>query len=216
MIATAAEQTNRDPYYLDPAAVKEPPEGWRSSLQYLGPGLILSASIVGSGELIATTTAGAQAGFVDPVARAPQLRGQGGGTDRVRALDDRDGDAAALSGLQPGAAASRDGSAGSTVLFVVMVISKVLQVGGIVGGTAIAFSVLFPLGGDPLTDPSRTIWHVILITGTILLLHRSSYRFIERGAFLMVVTLLGRDGRHRVRPAASRRGGTRLPTCGAA
>jgi hypothetical protein len=46
VIAPAAEQINRDPYYLDPSAIKEPPEGWRSSLQYLGPGLKLSASLV--------------------------------------------------------------------------------------------------------------------------------------------------------------------------
>ena len=53
-----------DPYHLDAAGIREPPTGWRDSLRYLGPGLILSASIVGSGELIATTTAGAQVGFV--------------------------------------------------------------------------------------------------------------------------------------------------------
>jgi Mn2+/Fe2+ NRAMP family transporter len=48
-----------------------PPNGWRrppdnfwSRLKYLGPGLIVSGSIVGSGELIATTTLGARAGFV--------------------------------------------------------------------------------------------------------------------------------------------------------
>ncbi len=186
MIAPAAEQTNRDPYYLDPSAIKEPPEGWRSSLQYLGPGLILSASIVGSGELIATTTAGAQAGFVIlwlvllscAVKVAVQIEFArwtiATGT-------------AALSGYNR--VPPRLGRIGwINLLFILMVMSKVLQVGGIVGGTAIAFSVLFPLGADPLSDPSRTIWHVILITGTILLLHRSSYRFIERGAFLMVVT----------------------------
>ena len=42
---------------------KEPPKGLFGSLKYLGPGLILSASIVGSGELIATTALGAKAGF---------------------------------------------------------------------------------------------------------------------------------------------------------
>ena len=52
-----------DAYHLTPEGIKEPPEGWGPSLRYFGPGLILSASIVGSGELIATTTLGAQAGF---------------------------------------------------------------------------------------------------------------------------------------------------------
>ncbi len=44
--------------------VREPPKTFLSSLKYLGPGFILSASIVGSGELIATTTLGAEAGFI--------------------------------------------------------------------------------------------------------------------------------------------------------
>jgi Mn2+/Fe2+ NRAMP family transporter len=41
----------------------DPPRGFFASLKYLGPGLILSAAIVGSGELIATTILGAKAGF---------------------------------------------------------------------------------------------------------------------------------------------------------
>ncbi|MBI2421808.1 MAG: Nramp family divalent metal transporter [Candidatus Hydrogenedentes bacterium] len=44
-------------------ALRPPPEGFFPSLRYLGPGVILSAAIVGSGELIATTTLGAKAGF---------------------------------------------------------------------------------------------------------------------------------------------------------
>src|SRR5688572_22748549 len=52
-----------DPYHLTSEGVREPPKGWGASLKHLGPGLILSASIVGSGELVATTTLGAQVGF---------------------------------------------------------------------------------------------------------------------------------------------------------
>jgi manganese transport protein len=48
---------DRAPPFLDP------PRGFVASLRYLGPGLILSAAVVGSGELIATTTLGAKAGF---------------------------------------------------------------------------------------------------------------------------------------------------------
>lgn len=47
---------------LEPA-ILEPPKTVLGSIQYLGPGLILSAAIVGSGELIMTTTLGADAGF---------------------------------------------------------------------------------------------------------------------------------------------------------
>lgn len=43
--------------------VRPPPRDFRSILKQLGPGLIISASIVGSGELIATTTLGAHVGL---------------------------------------------------------------------------------------------------------------------------------------------------------
>jgi manganese transport protein len=51
-------------YRLDPSALREPPAGLWASLRYLGPSLILTANVVGSGELIMTTTLGAKAGFV--------------------------------------------------------------------------------------------------------------------------------------------------------
>src|SRR5512147_1650039 len=54
----------KDLYALDPADVEEPPHTLWGALKRIGPGMILSASIVGSGELIATTTLGAQVGYV--------------------------------------------------------------------------------------------------------------------------------------------------------
>jgi Mn2+/Fe2+ NRAMP family transporter len=53
-----------DPYHLSIEKIKFAPETFRERLKHLGPSLILSAAIVGSGELIATTTLGAKAGFV--------------------------------------------------------------------------------------------------------------------------------------------------------
>ena len=52
-----------DPYTLSEDAVREPPTTLLQSLRHIGPGLILAATIVGTGELIATTHVGAQAGF---------------------------------------------------------------------------------------------------------------------------------------------------------
>ncbi len=54
-------QPSADPAVSD--GVKEPPRTFFSTLRHLGPGLIIAASIVGSGELIATTKTGAQAGI---------------------------------------------------------------------------------------------------------------------------------------------------------
>lgn len=48
----------------DPVSTFAPPQSFFSKLRFLGPGFILSASIVGSGELIATTVLGAKAGFI--------------------------------------------------------------------------------------------------------------------------------------------------------
>ena len=53
-----------DPYVRSEQTVKAPPKSFRTRLRFLGPGFILSASIVGSGELIATTRLGAEAGWV--------------------------------------------------------------------------------------------------------------------------------------------------------
>ena len=53
-----------DNYTITQHTIKEPPITFGSKLKFLGPGFILSASIVGSGELIATTVLGARAGFI--------------------------------------------------------------------------------------------------------------------------------------------------------
>jgi len=47
----------------DPAVSESPPRTLAAMLCRLGPGMIIAGSIVGSGELIATTKAGAEAGF---------------------------------------------------------------------------------------------------------------------------------------------------------
>jgi manganese transport protein len=54
----------KDPYEFQPDEVIEPPRSFFGILKRIGPGMILSASIVGSGELIATTTLGAEVGYV--------------------------------------------------------------------------------------------------------------------------------------------------------
>ena len=43
--------------------VSPPPRGWLATASHLGPGLIISAAIVGSGELIVTPKVGAASGF---------------------------------------------------------------------------------------------------------------------------------------------------------
>lgn len=59
-----AELAEQDPYLLRPENVLQPPRHLRGIARLIGPGLILASSIVGSGELIATTVLGAENGYI--------------------------------------------------------------------------------------------------------------------------------------------------------
>lgn len=52
-----------DPYALPSEAIQEPPVSLWAALRRIGPGIILAGSIVGSGELLLTTSLGANHGF---------------------------------------------------------------------------------------------------------------------------------------------------------
>ncbi len=58
-----AEPTYLDPYKRTKEHIEEPPVAFGEILKRIGPGMILAASIVGSGELIATTVLGAEVGY---------------------------------------------------------------------------------------------------------------------------------------------------------
>ena len=174
-----------DPYEITKAGILDPPKGWLASLKYLGPGLITSASIVGSGELIATTTMGAKAGFAlmwmvlfscfvkvaiqAEFARWTVLTGTPAlhGFNRVPPKLGRIG--------------------WVNYMFILMILAKVLQIGGILGGTAVAFSIMFPLGGTGLSGTSVTIWHVLVAIASIALLYSNAYGIVEKGAVALVV-----------------------------
>lgn len=147
-------------------------------MRFLGPGFILSASIVGSGELIATTRLGAEAGWVTLwvillsclVKVAVQLEfGR-------HAIYSGKTTMAALNAL-PG---PRLGRANWSVwLWLVLMIIKLLQVGGIVGGTALVLSMWFP---------DVPLW--ILCYGTAmvvsLIIFRGHYHPIERISLVLI------------------------------
>lgn len=181
----AAVGTVGDPYHLTEEGIKEPPVGWGQSLRYLGPGLILSASIVGSGELIATTTLGAEVGFAllwlvifstfVKVAVQVELARWTIATGEP-----------ALTGYNK--VPPRVGRLGwVNALWILLALSKLLQLGGIVGGVAVALSVLVPVGGDPLGRTSITVWTVVLVVASIAMLYSNRYSLIERGAMVLVV-----------------------------
>lgn len=58
-----SEAAEYDPYALPSDAIQEPPVSLWAALRKTGPGIILAGSIVGSGELLLTTSLGANHGF---------------------------------------------------------------------------------------------------------------------------------------------------------
>ena len=52
------------PIVLRPTSIEDPPQTFVAIFRRIGPGLILAGSIVGSGELIATTVLGAENGYL--------------------------------------------------------------------------------------------------------------------------------------------------------
>lgn len=185
-IPSGGVATEDDPYNLTPEGIMDPPVGWAHSLKHLGPGLILSASIVGSGELIATTALGATAGFAllwlvifsTLVKVAVQIE--------LARWTISTGEPA-LTGYNK-VGPHFGGMGWINILWAIMALSKILQVGGVLGGTALAASLLLPLGGDPLGGTSLTIWTIIVAVGSIIMLYSNNYNLIERGATVLVVT----------------------------
>jgi len=51
----------------------------------------------------------------------------------------------------------------------------------------VAFSIMFPLGGNGLSGTSVTIWHVLVAVASIALLYSNAYGIVEKGAVALVV-----------------------------
>lgn len=185
-VATPRDRVDaEDPYCLTPEGIREPPVGWKHSLRHLGPGLILSASIVGSGELIVTTTLGATVGFAllwmvifsTFVKVAVQIE--------LARWTISTGQPALTGYNKVGPHLGK--LSWINLLWALMALSKVLQMGGVVGGVALAMSIMLPIGGDPMSGTSLGLWTVIIVLGSIALLYSSKYSRIEHGAGLLVV-----------------------------
>jgi Mn2+/Fe2+ NRAMP family transporter len=178
--------------------IEEPPTTFRDALRRIGPGLILAGAIVGTGELIATTNLGAKAGyallwlvilscFIKVFVQIELGR---------YALSSGEGTFRAFSRL-PGP--------GLLLVWwcVAMIAVTQMQIGAMIAGVAQAIELATPglaarLAG-PLSSVSPTLadalaarpelpWAVVTTVVTIGLLATGSYRLVERGTTLLVVT----------------------------
>lgn len=165
-------------YAITEKTVKEPPGSFVERLKFLGPGFILSASIVGSGELIATTTLGASAGFVAfwviiiscLVKVVVQLEM---GKHTILTGET----AMHIFNRLPG---PRMGKGRWTVwaLFVFLLL-KFVQLGGMLGSAAIVLNMLF--SGVPIV-----YWVWIGAFLAALLIYRGYYRVVEKTSIIMI------------------------------
>ncbi|MDW8129860.1 MAG: Nramp family divalent metal transporter [Bryobacterales bacterium] len=172
-----APATAKDPYALDPADIESPPERLWPILRRSGPGMILCAAIVGSGELIATTALGAQVGytalwvillscFVKPVVQAEMGRYTiATGETALAAFDRVPGPRWRVNWI--------------VWAWAVMVAITLFQVGAMYAGVSQVMHSLLP--AVPLNA-----WVVSLLVLTLALLLGGGYQRIERLAMVKV------------------------------
>lgn len=167
-----------DKYAITAGTFKNPPSTFWGRLRFLGPGFILSASIVGSGELIATTILGAKAGYVLLwiiliscfVKVAIQL--QFGKQAIVT------GETVMHSFNQlPGPRIRK--TSWSVWLVLLLTLVKIIQVGGMLGGAALVSNMLFP-------GISVTWWVVLLAVLVAALVYKNYYGMIEKVSLVML------------------------------
>ncbi|QUH03641.1 Nramp family divalent metal transporter [Saccharopolyspora erythraea] len=182
--AATAAPVEHDPYALRAEDVRTPPTTFTGRLRHLGPGLVLSAAIVGSGELIVTTSMGARAGFAllwlvilsTGVKVWIQME-----LARWTILNGR----TALEGFSHvGPKVGR--VSWINLLWIGMDFAKMFQRGGIIGGTAAACSILWPVYGAALSFPSLVVWTVVVTASGVLLLQSARYSVVENAAVLSV------------------------------
>jgi Mn2+/Fe2+ NRAMP family transporter len=168
-----------DPYLITEHTIKQPPASLGGMFKFLGPGFILSASIVGSGELIATTVLGAKAGFaalwiiiISCLAKvAVQLEfGRHAiltGETSMRAFNQ-------LPGIKIGNA---NLSVWAMLLLQTM---KLVQIGGIVGGTAVVLHLILP-------SVSVYVFAFVVAGIGASLIYNGSYGIIEKASLFMIL-----------------------------
>lgn len=172
-----------DPYTTQQGAPQPPPMTWAARCRHLGPSVVISGSIVGSGELILTSSLGAAAGFAllwwmlvccwsKSVVQAELGRYVvTSGDTYLRALN-------RIPGRLPG---TTNPVSWVLAFSLLSFIPGVIGMGGILGGAGQALGLLAPgIDSRALTLLGAVVASTILYTG--------SYRYLER---IMLVLVAG-------------------------
>jgi Mn2+/Fe2+ NRAMP family transporter len=169
---------------------RPPPLTFWGRFRYLGPGLIITGSIVGSGELIMTTKLGAEAGFVMIwlillgclVKVFVQIElgryAISSAETTLKAMDRVPGPRLVTSWL--------------LWIWLVMFVAVLFQTSGIAGSVAEIFTVSLPASEaeaanrEPAGGSALELWVVIVVLSVIALLVRGRYRLVECVSMAMV------------------------------
>ena len=177
------ERHSEDPYALRSEYIQEPPVGFWNTVKFLGPGLILVGSVVGSGEIILTTTLGATVGFVmlwwmllscwgKSIVQAELGRyAVSSGNTALSAFND-------IPGRFP---FFRSKMSWFILLWFLQQIPGLMGGGGIYGGAGQAMSMMMPF-------LDSRYWTIIVAIVTATLILSGTYRFLEKLLTFMVVT----------------------------
>lgn len=164
-----------DPYAAAQSAVRPPPSGWVARIRHLGPSVVISGSVIGSGELVLTSSLGAEAGFTllwwMLVACWSKSLVQAEFARYVVVTGDTY--LGALNRL-PGRLPVRGNPVSWTIWFTLLsFVPGVVGMGGILGGAGQALTLLFPaLGSTAATVGLALLAAAILYSGSYLRLER--------------------------------------------
>ncbi len=162
-------------------ATRDAPRGFLPTLRNIGPGLIISASIVGGGELIATTVLGARVGFIllwfilfscfikvfiqVELGRYAISEGK----SSLDALDSLPGPRMIVSWC--------------VLLWTLMYIGTLFQLSGMLGSVSQIFDLLFQRSAEAWT---HSLWVILCAAVIAVLLYIGRYKLIERLSLFMV------------------------------
>ena len=168
-----------DPYHLTTNSFESAPRKWFGILRRIGPGLILTSSVVGSGELVATTVLGAENGYallwlillsctIKIVVQNELGRyAIGTGETTLEAFNRFPGPRFRVSWV--------------IWLWLLVIIIGLFSIGGMLGGISEIISAFLPG-----VSFKTSLWMLTIITMVLLVI--GHYSLIERVAVSMVIT----------------------------
>lgn len=174
-----------DPYVRDPSKILEPPKGWRPSVKYLGPGMVTSAAVIGSGELITATALGAKVGFILLwIILVSTIVKVGVQIELARwTISTGKASVTGYNDVSP----KLFGKSWMSYLGLLNFSQGIIGQGGVMAASAFAFSAALPVVGEPLSTSSLSFWVIVIVALTIAIHRTNKYGIVERICTVLVI-----------------------------